>query len=247
MPDRATGAGGSGLGGLGGLGGAAGAPGDDRLVVPEGLSNTTLDGQAGPLTLVAYTLVPGATGPSLYAAVRNDGPNPACEAGMTTFFFDKADQPVTDAATGLWMGRFYRSGPGVVLSCVDPGQIAMAGSMGLPASIVIDELGSLKHRFPHFVVDGIQPIDGLAVSGVATVMTGAGSAYTGTLTNGLDVAVSNPSVTIFPVNRVGRPLGMASSSATTDIPPGGSWTFQTSAVDDLGAGYVAYPAAAIPN
>jgi hypothetical protein len=246
MPDRATGAGGSGLGGLGGLGGAAGAPGDDRLVVPEGLSNMPLDGQGGPLTLVAYTLVPGATGPSLYAAVRNDGQTPVCEAGMTTFFFDKADQPVTDTATGLWMGRLYRMAPDVVLACVDPGQIAMAGSTDLPASIVIGELGYLKHRFPHFVVDGIQPVDGLAVSRVETVTTGAGSAYTGTLTNGLDVTVSNPSVRIFPVNRVGRPLGMASSSATSDIPPGGSWTFQTSTVDDLGASFVAYPTAAIP-
>ena len=40
---------------------------------------------------------------------------------------------------------------------------------------------------------------------------------------------------------------MARSSATTDIAPGGSWSFQTSTVDDVGAGYVAYPGAAIPD
>ena len=71
--------------------------------------------------------------------------------------------------------------------------------------------------------------------------------YTGKVTNGLDVAVSAPAVAIFPVNRVGRPLGQATSSAIVDIPPGGSWAFETSAVDDLGVDYLAYPTAAILN
>ena len=57
--------------------------------------------------------------------------------------------------------------------------------------------------------------------------------------------MSAPTVTIFPVNRVGRPLGAATASSTIDIPPGGSWSFETSPVDDLGVDYVAYPAASI--
>ncbi len=233
-----------GMAGTAGVGGMAGATSDDLSVVPPGLSNT---GEGGLLTLVAFTLVQEATGPALYAAVRNDGPTPACEVGMLTYFFDKTDQPVGEAGSVVLSGRFYRLPSGVALSCIDPGQIGMSASAGLPDSIVIGELGYLEHKFPYFGLEGLVAIAGLTVSGVETVTTAAGSAYTGTLTNELDAAVTNPNVAIFPVNRVGRPLGVARSSATTDIAPGGSWTFQTSAVDDVGAGYLAYPGAVIPD
>jgi hypothetical protein len=166
---------------------------------------------------------------------------------MVTTFFDKAGQLMTSAGSALQSRQLYRLDAGGILPCIDPGQIAMAASTDLPEEIVIEQLGSLQHTFPFFIVDGIVPIAELTVSGVQTVTTGAGSAYTGTLTNGLDVTASAPSVTIFPVNRVGRPLGAATSSATTDIPPGGSWTFATSTVDDPGVGYAAYPSASIPN
>jgi hypothetical protein len=222
--------------------------GNDLLFVPEGLPNKLRDEQLGTIALVALTLVQGATGPELYVAVRNDGQMPACEAGMMTSFYDKADQHLTDTSAVLRSARYYRLQPGVVLSCIDPGEIGMAAAMELPDSLVIGELGYLEHRFPLFTVDGIERIDGdLTVSGVEVVTMAAGSAYTGTFTNGLDATVSNPSVTIFPVNRVGRPLGMVRADATMDIPPGGSWSFQTSPVGDLGAGYVAYPGASIPN
>ena len=63
----------------------AGRAGDDLLFVPDGLPNTNLDGdRAGGLKLVAFTLVREAKGQSLYAAVKNEGNTPVCEAGMTT-------------------------------------------------------------------------------------------------------------------------------------------------------------------
>ena len=126
------------------------------------------------------------------------------------------------------------------------GQIAMSAATNLPAEVVIGELGSMTHTFPTFGgLDGLVPVAGFTISQVATVARGAGSAYTGTLSNGFDTAVSAPTVTIFPVNRVGRPLGAAMANATTDIPPGGSWSFETSPVDDPGVDYVAYPSASI--
>jgi hypothetical protein len=222
-------------------------PGDDRLFVPADLRHTFRDDQGVPLTLIAFTLVEGATGPDLHAAVRNDGPTPVCEAGMMMSLFDKADQPVTDVAAVLVSGRFYRLEPGVVVTCIAPGQIAMAATTGLPTSIVIDQLGRVEHRFPLFNLGDLEEIEGLAVTGVATVAMSAGSAYTGTFTNGLGTAVSSPSVTIFPTNRVGRPLGVATASATTDVPPGGSWAFQSSLVADPGAAHVVFPGAAIPD
>jgi hypothetical protein len=231
----------------GGSGGTTAQPGDDRLFVPEGLSNTNLDGSDIGLALVAFTLVQDTTGPKLYAAVRNDGDTPACDAAMMTFFVDKADQVVTESGSVLQSGRLYRMTDGTILSCIAPGQVAMAASTDLPGSMMIDQLGYLKHRFPAFTVPGVVPIPGLSVSDVQTIATSPGNAYTGKVTNELDVAVSAPSIAIFPVGRAGRPLGAAMSSATSDIPPGGSWTFKTSAVDDLGVDYVAYPAASIPK
>jgi len=229
-------------------GGTARAPGDERLFVPDGLPNTPRAGEVGvTLKLVGSTLVQGSTAAELHAAVRNEGNAPSCEAGMMTDFIDKAGQTVVTVGTALLSKQLYRLDATTIISCIDPGQIAMSASTNLPAEVVIEELGSLTHTFPTFGgLDGIVLVAGFTVSQVATIAKGAGSAYTGTLTNGFDTTVSGPSVTIFPVNRVGRPLGAATASATTDIPPGGSWSFETSAVNDLGVDYVAYPAASIP-
>jgi hypothetical protein len=236
-------------GGTGGVGGMPVTPGDDRLFVPEGLPNTSADGdEKGRLMLVAFTLVPGPTGLELYAAVKNDGQVPSCNAGMMIQFYDKGGQhlPEYDLGTGLQSQELYRLDANTVLGCIDPGQIAMT-SAKLPAALGLDNLGSLTHTFPTFIVDGIVHIGGFTVTGVKAVPKDAGGAYTGQLTNGLDVTVSAPSVSIFPVNRVGRPLGVATSVGTADVPPGGSWTFQTDTVNDLGAGFAAYPGASIPS
>ncbi len=244
-----AGVGGSATAGMSGLSGMGGASGDDRTFVPEGLPNTPSDGEDAGLTLVAFTLVERSNGPELYAAVRNDADTPVCEGGMMTSFFDMTEALVTTTASVLESGHLYRldGGAGAAINCIDPGQVAMTGSADLPDSIVIDELGRLEHRFPAFVVDGIVPIQGLEVTNVKAVTSGPATTYTGTLTNGLDVTASSPTVSIFPVNRVGRPLGMATSTASMDLPPGGSWSFETSSVDDPGAGYVAYPTASIQS
>ena len=224
-----------------------GSGGDGLLSVPQGLSNTNVDGEDVGLTLVAFTLVQGTVGPKLYAAVRNDGDTPACQAGMTTYFYDKTDQVVTSAGAVLRSGRLYRMEDGTVIACVDPGQVAMAASTDLLATMTIDQLAYLKHLFPSFTLSSIVPIPGLSVSDVQTIATDAGTVYAGKIINGLDVTVTAPAITVFPVNRVGRPLGLATSSAASDLPPGGRWTFTTSAVDAPGVGYVAYPSASLPN
>jgi hypothetical protein len=200
----------------------------------------------GGLTLTAFTLVAGATGPESYAAVRNDGEMPACEAGMRIDFFDRAGELVTSAASVLQSGRLYRidDGSGTVIACVPPGEIAMTAFTDLPETVVIEALGRLEHQFPAFQL-GVAPIDGLTVSDLQAVTTGGGATFIGTVTNGLDGPVRNPKVSVFPLNRVGRPLGAATSSATLDVPAGGSWSFETNAVSDAGAAAAAYPAASI--
>jgi len=187
--------------------------GDDRRFVPQGLSNTNIDGQDDGLTLVAFTLTLGPAGPELYAAVRNDGSAPACEAGMVTDFYDKDNQRLTSAGSVLLSGRFYRLDDSTTILCVDPGQIAMTATTGLPDNVVIDELGSLTHLFPSFTLAGAVPITGLEVREVRAVTVGGGQAYTGKLVNELD------------------------------IPAGASWTFETGTVGNFGVGYSAFSTA----
>jgi hypothetical protein len=225
----------------------AGGDGDDLLFVPD-LPNANLDGdRAGGLKLVAFTLVREAKGQSLYAAVKNEGDTPVCEAGMTTYFIDKTDQVLTSAGSVLQSKQFYRLDDGVIVRCIAPGQIAMSAAIDLPSEIVIEKLGYLQHRFPAFMIDGIVPIDGFDVSEVQTIARGDRKLYTGKLVNRFDKTATEPSLSIFPMNRVGRPLGVATSKTTTDLPPGSSWSFESTDVADVGVGYVAYATARFPN
>ena len=226
----------------------AGRDGDDLFFVPDGLANTNLDGdRAGGLKLVAFTLVREAKGLSLYAAVTNKGDTPVCEAGMTTYFIDKTDQVVTSAGSVLQSKQFYRLDDGVVVRCIAPGQMAMSAATELPNEVVIEKLGYLQHRFPAFMIDGITPIEGFDVSEVQAIAKGDGKLYTGKLINRFDKTVTDPSLAIFPMNRVGRPLGVATSKTATDLPPGSSWSFESTDVADLGVGYVAYATARFPS
>jgi hypothetical protein len=166
---------------------------------------------------------------------------------MTTYFVDKTDQVVTSAGSVLQSKHFYRLDSGVIIRCIAPAEIAMSAATDLPSDIVIEKLGYLQHRFPAFMIDGIVPIEGFDVSDVQTIARGDGKVYTGTLINRFDKTVTDPSLAIFPMNRVGRPLGVATSKTTTDLPPGSSWTFESTDVADLGVGYVAYATARFPS
>ncbi len=151
---------------------------------------------------------------------------------------------MTTATSVLESAHFYRLDTGVVIRCIAPGEIAMTGSAELPKDIVLGELGSLQHAFPAFTVDGIVPVEALSLSDVRTVTTGVGTLYTGTLRNRLDTSASSPRVTVFPVNRVGRPLGMATTTGVaSELLAGGSWSFETGNVDAAGVDFAAYPGA----
>jgi hypothetical protein len=219
-------------------------PTDDRLFVPPDLPNTNLNGHDEGLVLTAFTLARTDAGPELYAAVRNDGDTPACEAGMVTDFYDKSGARVTSAGSKLLSGRLYRLPDGTTISCVAPGQTAMTAATGLPEAVALDQLSSLVHLFPSFTVD-VAPVVGLTLRDVRTVERGAKTAYTGTLASGLDQAVSAAKVTVFPVSRVGRPLGVATSGADHDLAAGATWGFETGTVDDPGVGYAAFATATL--
>jgi hypothetical protein len=215
---------------------------DDALVVPSGITMTPLPGGAGVLEMTALTLEAGANGPVFYVSLKNIGDTPACDGAVQVQLYDKAQQPLGAGLGGLASKDFYRvnDGSGSLTACIGPGSVTMASVTELPSDLVIEDVGFAVYNCMYFVLD-VSPISGLKVEGVQTVGVSDGTAYTGTVTNGLEVAVTNPSVTIFPVNRVGRPLDMATASGSDEVPPAGSWAFQTSAVQSAGSDYAAFP------
>jgi hypothetical protein len=217
-------------------------------IFPDELSVTALAGGNGVLDLIALTLRKGPSGTELYAALKNNGERPACDAALAVELFDKAEQSIAAGIGALWTQHFYRltDGSGSIAACAGPGDVTMASLTDLPVDIAIDDVGTVVYRCPYFALD-VEPIAGLSLDHVTSVTRGTGSAYTGRFLNSLDVAVSNPSVAIFPVNRVGRPLGVATGSGTNEIPPGGSWAFETNSVDARAVDYVAYPTGAFAD
>ena len=119
-------------------------------------------------------------------------------------------------------------------------------SSQLPEGIVIEELGSMEYTFPAFTVTDIVAVEGLDVSEVQTVMTASGYAFTGTVSNDFTETLSSAKLTLFTLNRVGRPLGVATKSAPADLAPGESWSFQTNSLTRVGVDYAAFATASYP-
>jgi hypothetical protein len=230
----------------GGTGGTGGMAGDDSLVVPEGVTILTLDGGTGVLELFALTLSEQSQGLEGYAAVRNIGTAHACSAALSLELYDTAEQSLGAGIGSLLTEGFFQltDGSGTIAACVEPGAVAMAVVRDFPASIALASVAFAVYRTPYFELP-VEPIVGLSVNELERVPLDAGTAYTGTFVNGFDIAVTNPTVTIFPVNGVGRPLGAAIGSDALEIPAGGSWTFITNAATDLGVSEVAFPVAAL--
>lgn len=240
-----SGAGGGNSGSEPGAGGLAQDP-SEKAFEPPDVPNVPLSG-AGSLTLFASTLQSGATGLELYAGIRNESEVPLCSAAMQVEFYDQADQLIHTASAGVQSGRLYRFPDGsMTISCVAPGQTAMAAITDLPESLVLEELKSVGHRFPAFQIDGAVPVDWVTVSELEAFDAAGGTAFRGTVVNTSDAPLNEPAVSVFSVNGVGRPLGVATSTAVVELPPGGSWAFETNAVAERGAGQVAFAAASFP-
>lgn len=215
--------------------------GDDARFVPEGLSLVPAsEGGNGAFSLLAYTLRAGPNNSEFYAALRNDGPTPACSPGLSLEFFDGEQQSLSRAVGGLLVRQFYRliDGSGTLAACAGPGDVAMVAVLDLPSDL-LDEVSHGVYWLTYWTLE-IVPTDGIAIAEVLPVTRGMGVAYTGALLNGLDVAVS-PSVAVFPVNEVGRPLAVAVGRGSDQVPPGSRWEFETTTVRERGAYYDAYP------
>lgn len=251
------GTGGQSLGGAMANGGAAGStamsggnagtgadPGDDdALIVPENLTVMPLPGGNGVLNVIALTLRQGPKGPELYAALRNEGDVHACSSPFSVELFDENEQSLANGIGGLLTHRFFRTtdGTDAIAACIGPGDVSMVAITEWAPGLLVEDVRYAVYRTPYHALE-VTPIDGLTIEGLEPTTASGGTAYQGVLVNGFDVAVRNPSVTVFVLNRVGRPLGTVTATDTVEIPPGGTWSFETSAVSVSGVDYVAYAA-----
>ncbi len=221
---------------------------DGARILPEELTVRALAGGNGVLEVIALTLRKGSSNVEVYAALKNVGDVPACDAAFSIELFGQNEQSVAAGIGGLLVSHFYRLKDDAekLVRCVGPGDVAMVAVTELPPELQIESVGFIVYRCPYFALD-VVPIDGLTIRDVKTVTSSAGTVYTGTLFNGFDRTVRNPAVTVFPVNRVSRPLGVATRDSAVELAPGETWKFETDAVDDPGASWVAYPAAALTD
>jgi hypothetical protein len=218
----------------------------DTKLLPETLRVLALPGGNGVLEVTALTLRNGPTQPEIIAALRNTGDVPACHAAFAVELFDAADRSLAAGITGLLTQQFYRrtDGSAAIAACVAPGERTIGAITDLPAELAIEDVATVFYRSPYYALD-VAAVSGLTVERVERVARSGGTAYAGTLVNTLDVSVDRPSVTVFPVNHAGRPLGVAVGASELRIPAGGTWMFETNAVDVPDADFAAFPAGAL--
>jgi hypothetical protein len=228
-------------------GAGASATDDDALVVPRDITVVPLAGGTGDLGFIALTLRDGPMGLEAYAALKNNGVMAACSGGLTLQLFDENQQTLGANISGLLSQHLYRftDDTGGVAACVGPGDVTMA-AVFFGTDIARDDVAFVEYSSTYFARDAT-PIDGFTVTQLESVSVAAGTSFKGTFDNGLDMTVNTPSVVVFPVNRVGRPLAMAIAQGTDPVPTGGTWAFQTDAVDAAGTDQAAYPTAVLPN
>jgi hypothetical protein len=147
------------------------------------------------------------------------------------------------ALGGLLVRRFYRltDGSDTLAACVGPGDLAIIALTELPTELVLEDVTRVEYWCNFWALD-VAPIDGIDITARRAVARNGRVAYAGALVNRLDVPVPSPAVAVFPVNSVGRPLSVARGAGTDEVPPGGSWDFETNTVMDAGSAHEAYPA-----
>ena len=221
--------------------------GDTRPFVPEGVSASQRVGNNSAFNVTALSLLPGTDGLDLYAALKNDGDAIACNTSFSVELRDSEDQVVAAGVNGLMSRRFYRfsedAGPlaGTVAGCLAPGDLTKVAVKGLsldPPGAVVRSVVYYTNSWSNL---DLVAIEGVSLSGVSAVARTGGVAYEGSLVNGLDTVLENPTVAVYPVNAVGRPLGVAYGGRAIELAPGGNWDFETNPVTDAGVGFDAYP------
>jgi|GEM_PF-1312879 len=219
---------------------------DDRaLFLPASVRVTPRPGINSVFNVAALTLRPSAGGADVYAAVRNEGDILACNASFSVELHDEDDQVIGASISGLMTRGFYRftDGSGTIAGCVAPGEVTMVAIRDLTLYAPLEDVQSAVYQSNYWGDLKLAPTDGVSLADVKPLKDGDGVRYTGELVNGLDTDLRDPTVAVFSLNAVGRPLGVAYGASSVSLAPCAKWEFQTGAVSEPQAGvaFDAYP------
>jgi hypothetical protein len=223
------------------------AQGDQRHFVPDSVSVSEHVGNNSVFAVTDFTLLQGSSGLEFYAAIRNAGEIVTCNTSFSIELRDQNDEVVAAGVSGLMAKRFYRfgenAGPvaGELAGCVAPGDVTKVAIQSLSLDPANAEVKSVVFSTNSWGNLDLVEIAGVSLTGVSAVTQANGVAYKGSLVNKLDTTLSNPTVAVYPVNAVGRPLGVAYGGSAVEVSPGGNWAFETSTVADPGVSFDAYP------
>ena len=215
---------------------------DHALIVPQGLDVIQRPGLNSVFDVIALTLRQGSGSLQLYAALRNDGSAPSCNPSFSVELHDSTGNVIAAGINGLMVPHAYKltDGSDAIAGCIAPGEVTMAAIDDASLAVALEDVTQVVYGSSYWTFD-VVPITGMSLSDVQVIAQGNGVAYTGTLVNGLDTALGNPAVEVFPLNSVGRPLGLARAGNSVEVAPGGSWPFQTDTVNVTSSAYAAFP------
>ena len=182
-------------------------------------------------------------------AIRNTYGSPLCGALIDVTFRDAAGVEVGDADE-IVEGPPHRgvSGTGrLTTGCLSDGDVGMmAAGIFLRSGRNVGEIASGTYTVSAINLTDAVPTTHLAVSGLTPVLGTLGRQhFVGRVENRSPSSTfRNPTVSVFGVNAVGRPLFESSDIASVSISPGGSWSFETSPpAEGSFATLVAFPGA----
>jgi len=225
----------------------SGATGDKSRFYPKGVTAAQRLGNNSVFTLSAFSLIPGRNGLDLFASLENAGDVVACNTSFSLELLDPDDQVVAAGVSGLAARRYYRFADdagtlaGAIAGCLAPGDSTKVAVEGLTLDPPSAEVRRVVYQTNSWSNLDLVAIAGVSLSGVSAVKLASGIAYAGSLLNGLDTALEGPTVAVYPVNAVGRPLGVAYGGSSLSLSPGAKWDFETSTVEDPGVAFDAYP------
>jgi hypothetical protein len=250
----AAGGAGSGTGGqAGGDGGSAGdgvagsggsSPSDTTLFspdIPRQYVGTVIE---PGMEIIALTIREDEYSDAVWlAAVENTSTDALCAVNMDVTFLDSGGAEIA-SGSGILEVPLHRGsdGTGSLVRCLGPGQIGMTvGAYTLQAEDV-PNVASMNYDFGALILVDAVPTNDITVTGVQIVDQGSGRyQFTGALNNDSTTPVTNPSVSIFGVNSVGRPLAEAGDIELTTVSAGSAWQFSTTSFSVPVEDYVAFP------
>ncbi len=228
---------------MAGSGGSASGGQPGKPFVPD---NITVEyagaGPTGGLELIAFTLASNGTGGAVfYVAVKNNGTDVICGVDVPADFFDGSGTELASTiGAGALAAPMYNSF-GSPSACLGPGDIGMGtASLGL-SGLDVSQVAKIEHGFVGNISSSAVKLTGVTVDNVMLEVAFANNyKATGTVTNNSGMVISNPEVTIFAVDSVGRPFGEMSALDLNPISNGGTWMFNSTDTEGPVSDYVAY-------